>query len=162
MGNTISFAGIPKMNAVKMYPSNPINCANGLRKFAIIVNKLSPFIPILANSQMTNPAGAATDMALPSTNNVLSKMDLTTIFPTWGFLYGDNSSTNDDGTPFNIVFESILDTNSVKNIPKSITKITASVDTSDAFNPCIVPAIKILAIVIKKGNLPVARNKVIG
>ena len=39
IGNTISFAGMPKMKAVKIYPSNPIKLAKGFRKFAIIVSR---------------------------------------------------------------------------------------------------------------------------
>lgn len=49
----------------------------------------------------------------------------------------------------------------VKKIPNKITKMTAMVETSEAPNPCIVPAMKMVAIDIRKGNLPVARNKVI-
>lgn len=50
----------------------------------------------------------------------------------------------------------------VKKIPNKITKTTAMVEIIDAPKPCILPAIKIVAIVIKKGNLPVAGNKIIG
>lgn len=74
-------AGIPKINAVRIYPSNPINCAKGFKKFAIIVRMLSPCIPILANNQITSPAGAATEIALPKTNKVLSNIECTKIFP---------------------------------------------------------------------------------
>lgn len=42
---------------------------------------LSPCIPILANNQITSPAGAATEMALPKTNKVLSNIECTKIFP---------------------------------------------------------------------------------
>ena len=44
-------------------------------------------------------------------------------------------------------------------MPKSITKITAIVDTIEAPNPYIVPAIKMVAIAIKKGNLPLQGTK---
>ena len=39
IGNTISFAGMPKINAVKIYPSNPMSLAKGSKKFAIIDNR---------------------------------------------------------------------------------------------------------------------------
>ena len=71
-----------------------------LKNFAIIVSRFSPFIPIFANNHITNPAGAATDIALPNMNNVLSNMERTNIFPNCGFLYGGNSNTIDDGIPF--------------------------------------------------------------
>lgn len=64
--------------------------------------------------------------------------------------------------PFKIVFDNILEISKVKNIPNNITNITAIVETNEALNPCIVPAIKIVAIDIRKGNLPITRNKVIG
>lgn len=64
--------------------------------------------------------------------------------------------------PFKIVFDNILETIKVRNIPNNITKITARVDTKEALNPCIVPAIKIVATEIRKGNLPITRYKTIG
>lgn len=47
-------------------------------------------------------------------------------------------------------------------IPNTITKITAKVETIEAEKPWRVPAIKMVAMAIRKGNLPIARNKVIG
>ena len=61
-----------------------------------------------------------------------------------------------------MVFDNILEISKVKKIPNNITKMTARVETIEAPNPCIVPAIKIVLIAIKKGNLPVTRNKIIG
>ena len=81
MGITISFAGIPKINAVKIYPSNPIILAKGSRKFEIIFKIDNPFILILAKSQITRPAGIATSIALNSINKHLSKIERTIIFP---------------------------------------------------------------------------------
>ena len=49
----------------------------------------------------------------------------------------------------------------VKKIPKIITKTTAMVETIVLLKPCILPAMKIVLIAIKKGNLPIARNKAI-
>ena len=79
---------------------------------------LAPSILIVAKSQIISPAGAATAKALTNTNNVLSKIDLTKILPIWGFLYGGSSNVKEEGIPFNIVLDSILDTINVKKIPK--------------------------------------------
>ena len=46
-------------------------------------------------------------------------------------------------------------------IPITTTRTTARVDKIDDHIPNVVPAINIEAIVIKNGNLPVTRNKVI-
>lgn len=61
-----------------------------------------------------------------------------------------------------MVFDNILEISKVKKMPNNITKITAMVETKEAPNPCMVPAIKMVATDIKKGNLPITRNKVIG
>jgi len=81
IGKTISFAGIPNIKAVKIYPSIPIKLAKGSKKLAIY-ERIDKFpIVIFANNHITIPIGAATDIALPSTNRVLSKSDLTITFP---------------------------------------------------------------------------------
>ena len=90
-----------------------------------------------------------------NTNIVLSSIDLIIIFPTCGFLYGGSSSTNDDGIPFSIVFDRILDIINVSIIPKSITRITERVDMIEDVIPDTLLAINIVAIVIRNGNLPV-------
>ena len=108
---------------------------------------------------MTRPAGAATAIALPNIKMVLSKIDLTNTFKNCGFLYGGNSKTKEDGIPFNIVFDKILDITNVMTIPRIITNMTAIVDTIDAPIPPIVPAINIVAMVIKNGNLPLHGTK---
>lgn len=61
-----------------------------------------------------------------------------------------------------MVLDSSLEMSSVKKIPSKMTKITAMVEIMEAPNPCILPAIKIVAMAIKKGNLPITRDKVIG
>lgn len=94
-------------------------------------------------------------MLFRSTNKVLSNIDLIKIFPICGFLYGGSSSTNDDGIPFNIVFDKILDIINVSIIPKSITRITERVDMIEDVIPDTLLAINIVAIVIRNGNLPV-------
>ena len=69
------------------------------------------------------------------TNNVLSKIDLTRIFPICGFLYGGSSSTKDEGIPFKMVLDNIFDINSVSKIPKIIIHNTASVAVNDLSVP---------------------------
>lgn len=94
-------------------------------------------------------------MLFRSTNKVLSNIDLIKIFPICGFLYGGSSNTNDDGIPFSIVFDRILDIINVSIIPKSITRITERVDMIEDVIPDTLLAINIVAIVIRNGNLPV-------
>ena len=84
---------------------------------------------------MIIPTGAATDIALPSTNKDLSRRDLVITLPIFGFLYGGSSNINDEGIPFSIVFESIFDTRSVNIIPKSTTNRTHNVDMIDETVP---------------------------
>ena len=69
------------MNAVKIYPSNPIIFAKGSKKLATIESMLEPFMPTFAKIQIIKPAGTATDNDLPRTKIVLSKIDLTIILP---------------------------------------------------------------------------------
>ena len=116
---------------------------------------------MFANSHIRIPAGAAIATALPRTNKVLSKIERTKTFTNCGLLYGGSSNTKDEGIPLRSVLESILDIISVIIIPITTTKTTASVDKIDDQTPNAVPAINIEAIVIKKGNLPVTRNKII-
>lgn len=75
------------------------------------------------------------EIALPKTKMVLSSKDLTIILPIWGFLYGGSSKTNEEGTPFNIVLESILDINNVNKIPKSTTIKTHKVEIIEEVQP---------------------------
>ncbi len=116
---------------------------------------------MLANNHMTRPAGAATAIALPNMKMVLSKIDLTSTFKNCGFRYGGNSNTKEDGIPFNMVFDNILDMTKVIMIPRTITNITTNVDISEALIPPIVPAINMVATVIKKGNLPLHGTKLL-
>ena len=114
---------------------------------------LIPFIFKFAIIQIIIPAGAATAIALPSTNSVLSNIERTNTFPICGFLYGGSSNTKDDGTPLKIVFDSNLDIKSVIAIPSNITNTTINVAPIDE-NPPILPAKNIVASVIKNGNRP--------
>ena len=92
IGTTISFAGKPKINANRITPSKPIMRPNGSRKSEIIVNNVTSEIVILASSQIIAPAGMATLMALPNTNNVRSKIERTITLPNCGLRYGGSSN----------------------------------------------------------------------
>ncbi len=84
MGNTISLAGKPKINAKSTMPSKPSSAANGSKKSAQTDKSVPPPTEILANSQMTIPAGAATLTARPSTNKVRSNTERTITLSTCG------------------------------------------------------------------------------
>lgn len=110
-------------------------------------------------SHITIPAGAATAIALPSTNRVLSNIDLVITFIICGFLYGGSSSTNDVLSPFRMVFDNSFDISSVIIIPSSIIASTAIVDTSDEYCVATRLPMKIDDIVISIGNLPLHGTK---
>ena len=61
-----------------------------------------------------------------------------------------------------MVFDNILEISNVRKIPNTTIANTAIVDKILACIPCIVPAIKILATVIRNGNLPITWYKIIG
>ena len=113
IGITISFAGNPRIKAVSNTPSNPINLAKGSRKLVICVKIELSHKFILARSHITIPVGSATTTALPSTNSVLSNIDLIIVLPIFGTLYGGNSSVNDELSPFNSVFDKNFDETNV-------------------------------------------------
>ena len=93
-------------------------------------------------------------MALPNTNSVLSKIERTNTFPICGFLYGGNSNTKEDATPFKIVLDNTFDIISVMKIPNNTTNKTATADIIDDIPSVTLPAKNIIAIVIRNGNLP--------
>lgn len=118
-------------------------------------------IVTLAKSHITRPVGAAIATALPSTNKVLSNNERTKIFPICGFLYGGSSKIKDDGTPLSTVLERSFETTRVSQIPSNINNRTDTVDTIDENEVAKKLPMKIVAIVIKKGNLPIAWYKII-
>ena len=132
IGSTISFAGNPSKNAMSITPSMPINLAKGSKKLAIYMSMLTLFILTLAIDHIKNPAGAATQIALPNTKIVLSIIDLMIILPNCGFRYGGNSSINDDGMPLRIVSDNIFDTKNVVNNPKIIINVSMTADNIES------------------------------
>ena len=57
--------------------------------------------------------------------------------------------------------DKIFEISKVIKIPNNITNNTASVDIKDPFKLITFPAIKIVAIEIRKGNLPITRYKIV-
>ena len=84
IGTTISLAGRPRINASKITPSIPSIWAKGSKKCAQCANSVMSPALRLANSQINNPAGAATAAARPRTNMVRSKIERTITFPICG------------------------------------------------------------------------------
>ena len=86
MGITISFAGKPRIKAIRITPSSPIILAKGSKKSAQSINTL--VFPTLrfAASQMIIPAGIATDNERPKTKRVLSNTERTRTSKALGFL----------------------------------------------------------------------------
>ena len=83
------------------------------------------FISTLDINHINKPAGAATTIALPKTNKVLSKIDLIIVFPICGVRYGGSSRVKDDGFPFSNVLESKFDIINVTSM--QIITITVSI-----------------------------------
>lgn len=160
-GITISFAGKPRINAIRITPSRPMSFPKGSRKFEQCVNMLMLPIVMFAISHIIRPAGAATLIALPRTNNVRSNSDLIIILPIWGFLYGGSSSIKEDAIPFSIVPERILDTKNVINTPRTITKVNNTADAAYWYE-AETPVIKnIVIMAISVGNLPLHGTKLL-
>lgn len=123
IGITISLAGKPRMKAMIITPSNPIDLAKGSKVLVQILKRLLSPIIIFAISQITSPAGADITIALRRTNIVLSSIDLIITFPIWGFLYGGSSKVNEEDSPFRIVFERSFDIINVIIIPSKIISV---------------------------------------
>ena len=81
IGSTISLAGKPRMKAIRITPSRPMSLANGSRKLVQCASTEQSPTVMFAISQMMMPAGAATEIALPKTNNVLSNIERMITFP---------------------------------------------------------------------------------
>ena len=131
IGRTISFAGNPKINAVRITPSSPKNLANGSRKPVICESSEKFPTEIFESSQMTSPAGAATAAALDKTKRVLSKTDLTTVRPTCGIRNGGSSRVKADGSPRRKVAERNFDAKSVAITPAQIAAESNAAEIKD-------------------------------
>ena len=71
---TISFAGIPSRNAIRVTPESPMHAPSGSKRVAMPYRSVCPFTMIFWQSQITAPAGMATVTALASTKIVLSSI----------------------------------------------------------------------------------------
>ena len=152
IGTTISFAGNPKINANRITPSRPSKSAKGSRKLVHIVSIDELPTYTLDNIYIIIPAGIATTTALPNTYKVLSIILLIITFIYWGFRYGGSSNINDDGIPFKIVLDNILDIIKVIDTEKHITNTSNNALNNEEvkvlFNPT--KNIVIIAIIISR------------
>ena len=158
IGRTVSLAGKPRINARSIVPSSPMALANGSRIADVLLSRVSPPMVMFANIHIISPAGAATAAALPKTNRVLSRIERTITRKKSGFLYGGSSRVKEDGCPFKIVLDKMVDTRKVTKIPSITKPVKISVDKSDEN---LLP-LKIINIVIREirvGNLPLQGTK---
>ena len=86
IGRTISFAGRPRRNAVRIKPSRPMAFPKGLRAFARWRRRLIPWKDVFARIHVTIPAGIATETALTRTKTVRSRNERIRILTIWGRL----------------------------------------------------------------------------
>ena len=120
---------------------------------------LTPDISTFASIQIKIPAGSATETALPKTNKVLSNKERIITFPTCGVLYGGSSKVNEEGSPLSNVFDNILETIKVKNIPSKITKHKISTLKNEEKIPLLAPIKNIVIIDISVGKRPLQGTK---
>ena len=85
IGRTISLAGNPRINPVRMAPSIPRNCPAGSRKTTISCKQLSPLYCTFARIHSTIPAGAENTTARRRTNHIFSRTELIKIRLISGF-----------------------------------------------------------------------------
>ena len=161
IGKTISFAGKPNINAIRITPSSPIRRANGSKNPVQWLSRLMPSTLTLASSQIISPAGAATITARLSTKSVLSNSERTSIFPICGRLYGGSSRAKEEGYPFKIVLESIFDTNKVINMPNMIKLVNIAVDITELKDTATLPAKNMVIMAISVGNRPLHGTKLL-
>ena len=153
MGITISFAGNPRINASSMTPPRPNVFANGSKNKDICFITDKPFMLIFESIHISSPIGADMITARANIWSVLSNMERIITLPILGFLKGGISSMNDDGNPFNIVFDSIFDTIKVMIIDKIINPVNSNVEEM------LDVAKKIVINVIIVGNFPLHGTK---
>ena len=121
---TISFAGIPSRNAMRITPESPMSAPSGSKRVAMPYRSVCPSTITFWQSQMTAPAGMATVTALPRTKTVLSNTLRTITSPIFGRRYGGSSSTKADGTPRRRVLLNRKETRSVMLTASTISRNT--------------------------------------
>ena len=158
IGITISLAGKPSINARRITPSKPKSRAKGSKKPDAYAKSVVPETVTFAKIQITSPAGAATDIALPKTNRVLSRTERTITCRKSGFRYGGSSNVKDEGSPFRSVLDKRFDTKKVARIPKTIIPVRIRVEEMLPKAPS--PAMRNIVIrEIRVGNLPLHGTK---
>ena len=108
---------------------------------------------------MISPIGAEIEIARPSTNSVLSKIERTITLPTLGGRYEGNSSVNDEGVPLRNVFESSLDITRVTPTLKIMIAVKINAALTDFMTPESEATKNIEIIAIMVGNLPLHGTK---
>ena len=88
IGKTISFAGSPSINAIRITPSKPKSLPAGSRKPVQILSSDVPSMLTIASSNITSPAGAANAAERPKTNRVMSKIERTITLQNCGIRNG--------------------------------------------------------------------------
>ena len=106
-----------------------MNCPTGFRNPVIWARMVVSPRVMLASSQMTPPAGAATATARASTNTVRSSRERTTTCPTRGRRKGGNSRAKAEGVPFSTVAVSSRVHPRVAATPSSSTPSRAAAPT---------------------------------
>ena len=92
MGITVSFAAIPKINAISITPSSPKRVPKGFKKSVHILSNGEPQTLILAKHHIIIPQGIDARIARKSTKIVLSKNERTRTSFMFGNLYDGSSS----------------------------------------------------------------------
>lgn len=154
IGTTISFAGKPRINAIKITPSSPINCPKGSRNVVQCASRVMSFTCVFAMNHIIRPAGADIITARSNSFKVLSKTERTNTSFSFGILYGGISKTKVEGVPFNNVVESIFETASVSKTDIKITKPSKIVETTEDAKGSVPTAKNITRIAMIVGNLP--------
>ena len=147
------------MKAKSITPSSPSKSAKGSRKLVHIVSIDEVSIYTLDNIYIMIPAGMATTIALPNTYKVLSNILLIITFKYCGLRYGGSSNINDDGIPFKIVLDNILDINKVINTEKHITNTNSNELSNEEVKVLFNPTKNMVIIAIIIGNLPLHGTK---
>ena len=144
-----------------MTPSIPKSFANGSKnEEQCAKSDISP-IDMFAIIHIIKPAGAATHTARPRTNSVLSNMERTMTFPICGLRYGGSSNVNEEGNPFNIVFDKNFDAAKVIATPRTITPVKSAAEIKVAPAPADAPTKNIDIIAIKVGKRPLQGTKLL-
>lgn len=159
MGMTISLAGRPRMNAIRITPSRPKKRANGSRNAVPWASSVSPPTFTFASIQIISPAGAAMTTARLNTNSVLSNMERTMTLPICGLRKGGSSSVKAEGSPFNMVLESSQEERNVIITPSAMMAVSSSAATMPSPGRAAVPTKNMVRMAMRVGNAPPSKGK---